>query len=375
MVFVLLPVFIVDKLGGSYKSFGLLEGSVIFLSFVAKLFAGFLMDIFKRKKPMLFTGTILTVLSKLFLAFSFSVFFAFIAKSIDRFAKGLRHAPIDAILAEIAVKKGFAYSIRHMMNVLGSLLGSVLTSLILIAFEESYRLVFILSVVPTLIALYILIKKISYKEERDIKNKEKYKWNVRDIKLMPREYWDFIIMVAILMFNRFSEGFITLRAKEVLPHCLSNLPIFMALYEICVIAVSIPVGKLADRIDKRIILIYGISVLFIADIFGMFANNFLTIICIYIFAGIHMGATQGIISAIVAKTAPKHLIGTAFAIYYGVDGITLFFSNYLAGIAPKLAIFIGFDPASGPFIIGSIASFSALIYVISLVRRNKLALY
>ena len=68
MIFSLLPLFIVDELGGSSRSFGMLEGAVIFLSFMAKLFAGFIMDIFKKKLPMLRTGVILTVLSKFFLA-------------------------------------------------------------------------------------------------------------------------------------------------------------------------------------------------------------------------------------------------------------------------------------------------------------------
>ena len=370
MIFTLLPVFIVDELGGNAKSFGLLEGSVIFLSFVAKLCAGFLMDMFKKKRPMLFTGAILTVLSKISLACSFSVLFVFIAKSIDRFAKGLRHAPADAVFAEVSTKKGFAYSLRYMMNISGSLTGSVITSYIVMCFGKNFRLIFFLACIPTLIALYILKHKVKYNEEKSKELKERHKWSIKDVRLMPKEYWNFLIIVTILMFNRFSEGFITLRAKEVLPESLSNFPIFMAIYEICVVAVAIPIGKLSDKYNKMLILLFGICILFIADIFGIFANNRATVISIYIFAGMHMGATQGVLASIVAKSAPQHLIGTAFAIFYAIDGIALFLSNYVAGISSNIAVSLGLQGSAGPFIIGALSSLTAIIYILRIMKKK-----
>jgi MFS family permease len=371
MIFSLLPIFIVDELGASMKSFGMLEGAVVFLSFMAKLFAGFIMDIFKKKLPMLKTGTILTVLSKLFLAFAPSVFFVFISKSLDRFAKGLRQAPSDAIFAEIAQKKGFAYSFRYMMNLCGFLTGSVITSTLVRLYGQNFRLIFAFAVIPALIALYILKVKIKYKDEKPYEAKAKQKWKIKDIASMPKEYWHFIILATILMFNRFSEGFITLRAKEVLPDHIGSFPMFMALYEICAVCVAIPIGKLADKIDKRKILLYGISLLLIADLFGMFSNNLLSVILIYIFAGLHMGSTQGILGAIIAKSAQKHLIGTAFAIFYGIEGIALLLSNNIAGRTSSFAKILGFLPSSGPFIIGFMTSCFASLYIIYWLKINK----
>lgn len=374
MVFSLLPIFIVDELGGSSKSFGLLEGSVIFLSFMAKLFAGFIMDIFKKKLPMLNMGTILTVLSKFSLACAPTVFFVFIAKSIDRFAKGLRQAPSDAILAELATKKGFAYSFRYMMNLSGFLTGSIITSTIVATLGKNFRLIFALAVLPALITVYILKTKIKYNDERLYKQTEKQKWNIKDISLMPRSYWQFIIVITLLMLNRFSEGFITLRAKEVLPEYVSNFPIFMSFYEICAICIAVLVGKIADNFDKRKIMLLGILLLIIADIFGIIANNLFTTIAIYIFAGMHIGATQGLIASIIAKTAPKHLIGTAFAIYYGIDGLILFLANNIAGSSSGVAKYIGLQGSSGPFLFGLIASVSAILYILYWSKKEKISL-
>lgn len=368
MIFTLLPLFVVDELGGGYKSFGVMEGGVVLMSFMSKLFAGIIIDIFKRKKPMLVYGTVFTVFSKIALAFAGSVLFCFVAKAVDRFAKGLRTASTDAILADLSTKHGFAYSLKYMMNISGALVGSIITSCIVIMFGNNYRLIFALAIIPTIFAYIILRKKMVY-EVAEFKKKKN--WNIRDIKMLPSEYWHFIIIISILMFARFSEGFITLRAKEVMPYNVANFPIFMAIYEICVVCVSIPIGKISDKFDKKLILLYGILVLMITDIVAIFAHNNITTILIYIGAGIHMGATQGILASVIAESSSKHMIGTAFAIYYAIDGVCLFFSNYLAGVSSNVALWVGLDGSSGPFIQGAIAALAACCYIIYLIKKER----
>lgn len=371
MIFSLLPVFIVDELGGNSKSFGALEGAVIFLSFMAKLFAGFIMDIFKRKLPMLSAGTILTVFSKLSLACAPSVFFVFISKSLDRFAKGLRQAPSDTILAEISEKKGFAYSLRYTINISGFLLGSIITSTIVAVIGKNFRLIFSLAILPTAIALYILKTKIKYDDEKQYKRKEKQKWNIRDIKDMPKAYWKFIIFISLLMFNRFSEGFITLRAKEVIPDQVGNFPLFMGIYELCAISIAILVGRISDQIDKRKLMLMGICLLVMADLFGIFAQGVMTTVFIYVFAGLHIGTTQGLIGSIIAKLAPKNLVGSAFAIFYGIEGAILLFSNNLAGFSSGMAKTLHMQASAVPFVCGSIFSILSIAYVHFWIQHEK----
>lgn len=371
MIFSLLPVFIVDELGGSSKSFGALEGAVIFLSFMAKLFAGFIMDIFKRKLPMLNAGTILTVFSKLSLACAPSVLFVFISKSLDRFAKGLRQAPSDTILAEISEKKGFAYSLRYTTNISGFLFGSIVTSTIVAMVGKNFRLIFSLATLPAIIALYILKNKIKYDDTTRYELKEKQKWNLRDVQDMPIAYWKFIIFISFLMFNRFSEGFITLRAKEVIPEQVGNFPLFMGIYEICAISIAVFVGRISDQLDKRKLMLIGICLLVIADLFGIIAQGVITTIFIYVFAGLHIGTTQGLIGSIIAKVAPRHLVGSAFAIFYGIEGIVLLVSNNIAGFSSELVKSLNLQASIAPFICGSVFSILSMIYVYHWMRNEK----
>jgi MFS family permease len=369
MVSALLPIFFVYELNGS-ELFGYFEGTIVAVSYVAKMSAGFFMDVFKKKKPMLMLGATLTVMSKTCLACSWSPLLVFISNSFDRFAKGLRHAATDSILAEIATKGGFAYSLRYVMTVLGAFIGAIITSLLVRSFGQNFHLIFTLAVIPTVIALYIL-KKIKYKESQKSTTKNRHRWNLKDARLIPREYWSFIVAVPFLMLNRFSEGFITLLAKEILPDSVAQFPVFIAFYELCAMLTALTIGKIADRVNKKVLLVYGICILIIADLIGVFAHNFYCVLAVYLLSGIHMGATQGLLASIVAQYAPKHLIGTAFAIYYGIDGISLFVSNCLAGASFKLAGFLGIHETAGPFIIGAIASTIATVYLIYSLKIRK----
>jgi MFS-type transporter involved in bile tolerance (Atg22 family) len=109
----------------------------------------------------------------------------------------------------------------------------------------------------------------------------------------------------------------------------------------------------------------------VTDIVALFAFNAATIILIYLGAGMHMGATHGILASVIAQNSPKELIGTSFAIYYGIDGVCIFFSNFLAGLSSSTALFLGLDGSAGPFLQGILACLLASIYILSLLQRDR----
>ena len=369
MIFTLLPIFIIEDLHGTMSQFGFIEGIVVFFSFLSKLCVGFLIDIYRKRIKILYIGTISTIISKILLACSCSVIFVVIAKSIDRLAKGLRHAPVDAIFASLINKKGYIYSYRYAINISGSLTGSLLTSLLVFRFGHQFRLIFILACIPTMISYYILKTKVKYKDKEYTPIVKRPDWRISYIKYLPVEYWRLLILVALIMLNRFSEGFISLKAKSLLSSDqLGYIPMYIGIYELFIIFTSIPMGLLSDKINKYTVILIGLVSLLIADIFGIFANDNVSAIMIYIFSGIHMGSTHSILSSIIAKITPIELIGTAFALYYGTSGIILLISNNLAG---SLGNFFNLNITSWPFIMGSITTSIAILYTIILINKYK----
>ena len=373
MIFTLLPIFITEDLHGTISQFGFIEGIVVFLSFLSKLCVGFLIDIYRKRIKILYIGTISTIISKILLACSGSILFVIIAKSIDRLAKGLRHAPVDAIFASLTSKKGYIYSYRYSINIAGSFTGSLITSLLVLQFGHQFRTIFVLACIPTIIAYYILRTKIQYTDKEYIPIIRRSEWRISHVKHLPREYWEFLILVSLMMLNRFSEGFITLKAKSILSSDqLSHIPLYMGIYELFIIITAIPMGLLSDRINKYIVILGGLISLLIADIFGVLANSTTGVIMIYILCGIHMGATHGILSSIIAKIAPIELIGTAFALYYGTDGIVLLISNNIAGTIGKIINnYINLPITSGPFLMGTVTTSIAIVYNIVLICKHK----
>lgn len=371
MVFSILPLFIVNDLKCSLSQFGTIEGIVIFCSFIAKLFAGVIIDIFKQKIKLLYIGTIGTVVSKVLLACSSSVWFIICAKGIDRITKGLRHAPVDAILATLTNKKGFVYSYKYTFNIIGSCTGSAITYCLLSHFGRNFRFIFILACLPTLIAWYILRTKINYNQSTMITTKKSPDWHLSYVKYFPKQYWRFLILVSLLMLNRFSEGFITLKANSILKQD-AILPLFTSIYEICIIATAIPMGILADRFNTYKVILFGLISILIADVFGIFATNKMEILMIYILAGIHVGSTHSLLSATIAKISSKEYIGTAFAIYYGTVGFVLLIANNLAGASGKLFNYLfNWQLQSGPFIIGVLSTLITIVYLLNMIYKNK----
>ena len=369
MALTLLPIFIVKKLGSGYGTFGMLEGMVIAIAFLSKMFGGIIIDVLKNKMQMLKVGAILTICGKLAISASFSVVFAFIAKAIDRIAKGCRAAAADTIFAQITTKYGMAYTEKFIMNTAGSLTGSIITSCLVTMTNTNFRLIFILATIPTIVAYFVLVNKIRIVPE--IHNKKHEKWNIKNIKNMSTEYWQYITIIGILMFARYSEGFLTIHANEILPGATSNLPIFNAMYEICVICIGLQIGKLSDRIDKKIILLVGTIILCITDVVAIFACNSFMIVCMYLGAGIHMGMTHGLLASVIAQSSNKKMAGTAFAIFYAINSICLFLSNTSAGVFANIFKKLGFTQSSGPFLQGFIASLLVCIYIVRLLYKQK----
>ena len=143
------------------------------------------------------------------------------------------------------------------------------------------------------------------------------------------------------------------------------------MYELCAGIISIPMGKLSDKINKYLVIFIGLFVLFIANIFGVLATNKWQVIMIYILCGIHMGTTHSLLTSIIAKIAPKELIGTAFALYYGIDAIVLLITNHFAGsIGIVLNKLFGISVSAGPFVWGLFTSIVAIIYSIYLIKQK-----
>jgi MFS family permease len=332
MVEALLPTFLTEVLHVSHTKLGFLEGIAIAMAFATKILSGVLSDVFRARKPLIAIGNTFSLLVKLMFAAASTFSFIFLAKCIDRIAKGVRASPTDALIADLsrADSHGKSYGIRQTLYPLGAAFGSIIAAGLMIVTQNSYRTVFFLSVIPGIISLIILAFFIRQPKIRHEIPKATLEWSVKDVRFLPSRFWLFLGVSTILMFARFSAAFLLLRAKSV-GWDIALLPLLLVGYEVIHAFVAYPIGALADKTNRKTMLFIGMGVLLVADIVLMGVVSRWGVLFGIILVGLHLGITQGLLSAMVAEATPADLRGTAFALYYFFSGGALLIGNVIAG--------------------------------------------
>src|SRR6476620_6572751 len=128
MIHSLLPVFMVTVLGTSMVAVGLIEGLAEATALIAKVFSGALSDFWGKRKPLALLGYGLGAASKPLFAIATSSGMVLGARLIDRVGKGIRGAPRDALVADLAPPgmRGAAFGLRQSLDTVGSFLGPLL---------------------------------------------------------------------------------------------------------------------------------------------------------------------------------------------------------------------------------------------------------
>lgn len=369
MIFSLLPAFLVDELHATNMNVGTIEGVALLVAFMAKVYAGIYSDHLRVRKPFILVGSIGSVLVKPLFAFSTTVGWVFFARFIDRFSKGVRSSPLEALIADYSTKniQGRSFGIRQALYTLGAVIGSASAALLMHLSHNNYRVVFLCSIVPAVFGVIILLYCVKEPQIDWSQSKVKARLNfatLHQVGDLPPMFWRLLIITSILMFARFSEAFLTLRAKEV-GLAVEWLPFLIVFYDLLHAGVAYPIGRMADRMDRQKLLLKGILVLFIANIVLINAETIFLAFLGSTLCGLHMGMTQGLLSTLVAESTPSHLKGTAFALFYLVCGVTVLLGNLLAGY---LADSFG---QHGSFYGGAFFTLGASLCLFFMIRKHK----
>lgn len=365
MVAGLLPTFLTEVLHASHTKVGILEGVALATMFASKIVSGVLSDIFKTRKPMIAVGSSLTILVKFLFAAATSFNMVFFAKCVDRLSKGIRASPSDALIADLSTNQthGKSYGIRQTLYPLGVVVGSLLATGLMMLTNNNYRTVFLLAAIPGMIALLILLAFIRQPKIRHETTKRALPWNLKDIKFLSYRFWLLLGVITILMLARFSEMFLNLQAKSV-GWEIAMLPLLFVAYELVHAAVAYPMGRLADKVNRQKLLLVGMGILVLADFILINATSWRGTLVGIMTVGLHMGMTQGLLSAMIAEEAPADLRGTAFALYYFCVGGSVMVGNIIAG---HLSDTFGIQ---GCFYGGAVFTILAALALFCVIRHN-----
>jgi MFS family permease len=365
LVHSLLPVFMATVLGTSMVTIGMIEGFAEGAAAVTKVFSGAISDYCGKRKSLAVAGYMLSAITKLIFPIATTIGWVFGARFVDRVGKGIRGAPRDALVADIAPLqlRGAAYGLRQSLDSVGAFIGPILAVIFMIWFTNDIRAVLWVAVAPAFIAVLLLI--VGVREPESIKHAadKQDRLILTDVRRLPLLYWLVVTLGAVFTLARFSEAFLILRAQGV-GLAIGYVPVIMIVMNIVYSLFAYPAGAAADRLSTRTLLVFGLGVLIVADVVLATAKYPWIAFIGAAFWGLHMAFTQGLLSKLVADTAPAELRGTAFGVFNLVSGGVLLLASVIAG-----SLWSAFG-ASATFIAG--ASFAFLAAMGLLLYRPKM---
>lgn len=331
MIHSLLPLFMVTTLGTSVFTVGIIEGLAESTALIVKIFSGILSDYIGKRKGLAVLGYAMGALSKPLFALASGTGIVLTARLLDRIGKGVRGAPRDALVADIAPPhlRGAAFGLRQALDTVGAFLGPLLAVGLMLLWANDFRAVFWVAVIPGLLAVTLLFVGI---QEPGRSKSEKRINPIRreNLQRLNTSYWWVVAIGAIFMLARFSEAFLVLRGLQAgIPIALT--PLVMVAMNLIYAASAYPFGKLSDRVRHIWLLAFGLVVLIAADLVLARSNHWSSLLAGIVLWGIHMGMTQGLLAAMVADTAPADLRGTAYGFFNLMSGLALLVASGLAG--------------------------------------------
>ncbi len=327
----LLPVFLVVSLGASAAALGVIEGIAEATAHITRVFSGWLSDTLQRRKALAVAGYGLAAVTKPLFPLANAVWLVAVARFLDRIGKGIRAAPRDALIADVtpAAKRGAAFGLRQSLDTVGATVGPLLAIGLMFLFNDNIRTVLWFAAIPAAISVLILV--LFVKEPPRASNDKRAPIQAREIGELGAFYWFVVGAGAVFTLARFSEAFLVIRALDQ-GLALALTPAVIAVMSVVFAVVAYPAGRLQDRYGARPLLVAGLVALIAADVLLAFGSGLVLVFLGIGLWGLHMGLTQGVLSALVAETAPARLRGTAFGLFGLITGLAALVASVLAGI-------------------------------------------
>ncbi len=359
MVYGLLPIFLVQVLGATIASVGIIEGLAEGGMSLARICSGLISDRIGRRKPLVLLGYAVSAANKVLFPLASSLVMVLLARSIDRIGKGLRDAPRDAFMTDVtpAQVRGAGFGLRLAFYTTGYVVGPLTAMSLMTISGDNFRLVFWIAVIPAALAILFLVFGIKETLPKRFVARP-LRLQRGDFAQFTASFWWAIASASLLSLARFSHAFLILKAHSIGIDA-AYVPVMIILMHSVYAAAAYPFGVLADRIDRRLQLMLGAFILVGADLALIGANVAWVAMLGAALWGLQMAVTQGLLAALVADAAPVALRGTAFGVYDLAIGLASFIASTSAGVLWSVggaAATFGFSTLIGVVVIVVLAS-------------------
>lgn len=328
MIYPLVPLYLTAVLGASPAVLGIIEGIAESLASLMKIFSGRISDRLAKRKPLAIAGYGLSAVGKVLFVLASSWSWILWARIADRFGKGIRTAPRDALIADScdAETRGKAFGLHRAMDTAGAVVGIILAYWLFTHYRGDYITVFLLSVIPAVIGVLFLF--LTHEQVKGAVDKVKnfpFSWKELDGRLRY-----FIIVSFLFNLGNSSNQFLLVRAGTV-GFSAEQVILLYLLMNVTYLLISYPAGWLSDQIGRRTLLVAGYLIYGLVYIGFAVANNPEVLIWLFGIYGLYIGLTEGIEKAFLADTAPGHQKASVYGLHALAVGTALLPASVIAG--------------------------------------------
>lgn len=359
MAYPLLPLFISTLPGYSPIYLGLIEGIAEATASIVTAFSGWISDWFQKRKTIAILGYGMTTLAKPVIALATGIPMVLTGRFMDRFGKGIRSAPKDTMLANVATaeNRGQVFGFERMMDSAGAVIGPAVAIALFYQFGFSLQTVFLLTVIPSLLAFFCLFLV----EEKQAQESSKKLFSFQGL---SREFWLFLTINTIFNLGNSTNAFLILKANEVGMGLITSVACYM-LYNAIYCFGSYPAGVFSDRLGRKSILLIGFLIFALSYVGFAFAQTSFWIWILFAFYGVYPALTDGVGKAMAVDLTTPQVRATAIGLFAASVGLTRIPASYLGGVLWK------YYGSSATFYFGAIAALLAFILLLFFNPKQK----
>jgi MFS family permease len=325
MVFSVWPLYVRNVLGADMAVLGFIDGLGDAIVSISQAISGYVSDRIKKRKIFVWMGYCFGGIARLGYAFAGTWSHLIPWRILDRSGK-MRSSPRDAIIAENSVdrNRGGNFGILRFMDNAGAVVGIILAILLLNVL--GYRNLFLFAAIPSFLAMAVVIFKI---RERKAEHIHIYKGiRFKDLDGNVRLYF---FLSAILTLGTFSYSFLLIAASS-FGFRATTVPLLYLLYSFVAMVVSIPFGRLADRIGRKTVLQFALLCWALVGLVFIGWHSMTGMIVGFTLYGLFNGALDPVQRTLVAELAPPQFLASTLGGFQMIIGLVSLPASLIAGL-------------------------------------------
>jgi len=368
LLYPLLPLLLTGVLAAPPVVLGVIEGAAELTAGGTRYVAGRWSDR-RGRKPFVAAGYGFAALGKVLVAAASVWPTVLVGRVVDRFGKGVRSAPRDALISASVPPEalGRAFGFHRAGDSLGAVIGPILGLLALAAMNDNLHKAMWFAVIPATLSalLVIFVREPSRPDPTSLSTRERRPSSAVGRSPLPRRFWLVTAALTAVALVNFPDTLVLLRVidlganttQEVLAYVLFNVVYTLGSY---------PAGSLADRWPAR--RIYGVGLLaFGVGYVGLgLAHSGPAVYVLIAIYGLFPALTDGVGKAWISAIVPSAHRGRAQGVFQGLSSASVLVAGVVAGLAWSAG------PGGGvvPLVASGTIGFGAGVLMISYRRRH-----